>query len=347
MRSRVKLIGILLLFAFCQQADAYIIQGRLKNYSPKWQNKIFLAAIRSVDYFESVSSSMQINEAAIDNEGNFKLQGNNLPEDLAFYRVYLAKTGDDGAQLLAGADHNFINLLVSNNSTISINADLQMQPIYEAQIGGSQSVTEFASFYKNIYYLGKQNYYSVYTQMHLNGQKTFELIESSVLKNNDPYYTIFALAHLNWTVKYADNKDFFESAVAKLKKQLPGNSYVLELDDKRMLAAFQTSPYKAWLNMRSFEILILLVVVLVLVVIFLLWRSRSKKPVNATALIPIDSLTQKELEIAKLIADGRSNKEISGLLFIEVSTVKSHVGNIYQKLGVTGRRELATKLNPS
>src|SRR4051812_9685329 len=52
-------------------------------------------------------------------------------------------------------------------------------------------------------------------------------------------------------------------------------------------------------------------------------------------------LTPRELEILSLIEDGRSNKEIAYLLFIEVSTVKNHVHCILEKLHVSRRTEAA------
>ena len=48
-------------------------------------------------------------------------------------------------------------------------------------------------------------------------------------------------------------------------------------------------------------------------------------------------LTGRELEVAALIADGRSNKEISSLLTISEATVKKHVGSILVKLGLEDR----------
>jgi NarL family two-component system response regulator LiaR len=48
-------------------------------------------------------------------------------------------------------------------------------------------------------------------------------------------------------------------------------------------------------------------------------------------------LTGRELEVASLIADGRSNKEISTSLEISEATVKKHVGSILVKLGLEDR----------
>jgi DNA-binding NarL/FixJ family response regulator len=50
-----------------------------------------------------------------------------------------------------------------------------------------------------------------------------------------------------------------------------------------------------------------------------------------------EKLTGRELEVAALIADGRSNKEISSLLKISEATVKKHVGAILVKLGLEDR----------
>ena len=51
------------------------------------------------------------------------------------------------------------------------------------------------------------------------------------------------------------------------------------------------------------------------------------------------SLTNKEISILQLIAEGKSNKEIASLNFVEVSTIKTHINNIYGKLGLRNRRE--------
>ncbi|MGH9101467.1 MAG: response regulator [Acidimicrobiales bacterium] len=45
-------------------------------------------------------------------------------------------------------------------------------------------------------------------------------------------------------------------------------------------------------------------------------------------------LSDRELEVLRLIADGRSNAEIAGHLFISEKTVKSHVSNVFAKLHV-------------
>ena len=50
-------------------------------------------------------------------------------------------------------------------------------------------------------------------------------------------------------------------------------------------------------------------------------------------------LTPRELSTLRLIADGRSNKEIANELEISERTVKTHLGHLFAKLGVTSRTE--------
>lgn len=55
-------------------------------------------------------------------------------------------------------------------------------------------------------------------------------------------------------------------------------------------------------------------------------------------------LTARELEVLKLIGEGRTNQQIAENLVIEVGTVKNHVHNILDKLNVSSRREAAAYL---
>ena len=55
-------------------------------------------------------------------------------------------------------------------------------------------------------------------------------------------------------------------------------------------------------------------------------------------------LTPGELDTALQAAAGRSNKQIAGDLHLSVRTVESHLQRAYEKLGISGRHELADAL---
>ena len=54
-----------------------------------------------------------------------------------------------------------------------------------------------------------------------------------------------------------------------------------------------------------------------------------------------ETLTERETEVLRQLARGKSNKEIATSLFISETTVKTHVKNIMQKLGVPSRTQAA------
>ncbi|MFO7274872.1 MAG: response regulator transcription factor [Bacillota bacterium] len=56
-----------------------------------------------------------------------------------------------------------------------------------------------------------------------------------------------------------------------------------------------------------------------------------------------EGLTERETEILRLIASGAANKEIAAALFISENTVKTHISNLFQKLGARDRTEAVTK----
>ncbi len=58
----------------------------------------------------------------------------------------------------------------------------------------------------------------------------------------------------------------------------------------------------------------------------------------------IEGLSETELRVARLVAEGRSNKEVAAELFVSVRAVESNLSKVYAKLGIESRTELARRL---
>ena len=78
-----------------------------------------------------------------------------------------------------------------------------------------------------------------------------------------------------------------------------------------------------------------------------LWRARPPAAIHApTSVAELGRpgaypLTRKEVEVAILVAQGKTNKEIASRLFNSERTIDNHVQHIYNKLTIDSRAELA------
>ena len=69
-----------------------------------------------------------------------------------------------------------------------------------------------------------------------------------------------------------------------------------------------------------------------------------KRAVSLSSPFSLENLTTREHQVAKLIVNGLTNKEIADILAIAERTVKFHVSNILQKCNVENRRDLLVRL---
>src|SRR5678815_1897259 len=74
-----------------------------------------------------------------------------------------------------------------------------------------------------------------------------------------------------------------------------------------------------------------------------IYVQRNENFVLDTSLVAQLELSKRELEILNLLARGYSNQEIATKLFVSVSTVKTHIQNLFEKLDVKRRIQAVEK----
>jgi DNA-binding NarL/FixJ family response regulator len=81
------------------------------------------------------------------------------------------------------------------------------------------------------------------------------------------------------------------------------------------------------------------------------WAERARQELTATGetvrsrpgATPIERLTPQEYQVARAVARGATNRQAASALFLSAKTVEFHLGNVYRKLGVRSRTELAVR----
>ncbi|MBU3114379.1 response regulator transcription factor [Clostridium lacusfryxellense] len=71
------------------------------------------------------------------------------------------------------------------------------------------------------------------------------------------------------------------------------------------------------------------------------YDSEKRIKDNESKLLNLLGLTEKEIEIAKMLAQGFTNKQIASSLYISGGTVKNYVSNLYSKIGISDRTSAA------
>jgi len=129
----------------------------------------------------------------------------------------------------------------------------------------------------------------------------------------------------------AENQAYYLELLEKLKdSDIPASAYLF-LEEKlayiNQEAVTEKLKWSRWLNMGLIAFVALLG--------YILFRQKNQQN---KSILP--ELSKQETMVRNLILQGKSNKEIATELYISLSTVKSHITNIYNKLNVANRREL-------
>ena len=330
-------------------AAQYRIEGKV-NIGPEWQPKIYLAAVKKLSAYYKTSPDMIVNTAPVDSNGVFTLEGDNLPSERQFYRIYLMKkqnTDYDACLYFDGDDHNFVHVILENGGQLSLAAshtsiapfgDYSVQGDPENHLMRSLAKIVFPSFY---FYRIKFS-----TELKFSENKLHTDLINFADTCTNPLVALAAINHVDFDEYFDRNESFYRAFGDRLKSEIPNSFYTKNYLLKVAYYANEESNNRSGWATGFTQGLFL--GVMLLWVGYLIQRQKrakekaSKSSDNSTVDI---SLTTKEKEILALIRDGKTNKEIANGLFVEVSTVKTHINKIYSKIGATNRNEAQSIAN--
>ncbi len=111
-----------------------------------------------------------------------------------------------------------------------------------------------------------------------------------------------------------------------------------------LLIALEVTQYNALIRELQIELVGLIIgcVFMGFGIWFGVWFFNGKK--ETTHYSPEElGLSKRETEVLALLAEGYSNQEIADRLFVSLNTAKTHISNIYSKLGVSRRTQAVEK----
>lgn len=339
---------IILFFLFINQSgfSQYSISGYL---STKEKNKTVYLSLLKYNEEIAIYPEQVLTSTKTDSTGYFEITGKLLPNENKLYRIHSnLKENSEGFDFIEeGKDKNYHNFIFSNIDSIYFPRGENTWFNHPQNTNVAEKQWRMSTDYELS--LLKEHSQSQNTDALIQAEKNllneFKIFCSDSLSH--PLVKLLAYSHLKRNVSslsldFKSNPDFYYDISKELNKSYSGNSYYLQYQEEiaKLSSSLTEQKYIFHKNLNYFLGAVILILFVSLLYLFQKLKNKKKQETN----LEFSTLTIQEEKIAKLIFEGKSNKEIAAILFISLSTVKSHIGNINSKLNITNRRQLVGKL---
>lgn len=328
MRGRLKFWFLCMLYmVFAHSSANNANEGSISGtvlLDETWNKTVYLSLIETIENKYAVSNEMIIASSPIDSAGNFTLSLAQLPDNWTFLRLHVVKNKVTPASLIIGSkDENHYFIIANRSSQIVLENTLDVPIFGTTTLSGAPYMQTFNYINKLVVYSNSIDYESSGIEKEFIDRVVAEKLKAIADTCTNPLVSLYALYQYEFKEDFKKNPNFYNIYLAQRVNE--NNSYFNSF--KRYFPAKKTSPW--------FYILFFFIAgIIVFILIFLLGKKERM----------LKTLSIQERKIFHLLREGSSNQEIASKCHIEVSTVKSHVGNIYIKLKVKSRKE-AINLN--
>ena len=348
--SLKKLFYIIFPLFIASSSSALEIKGTI-DLSEQWQPKVFLALLNTPEDIFVASPDFIIAETFINPDGSFVINTQSVPEDERFYRLYLVQGDNASVEFSATQNKNYFHLLLSRQSEIELTANTQNNSLEVVELRGSDASNAILDFDEKFQKQSRELSGELpKAKSTFLSQELESFIHTLVANSKNLYVGLYALYHIeDKETDFLRNSNFYFNFQKRLEEELSVTPYTEAYSDLlNELIGFREfvcempgvqPKWKDWLMIV--EALVILFLIVFLIGLYRrLSKIRDQENDPANNLKPLfDGLTSKQQEILGLLAAGKTNKEIAQQLFVELSTVKTHINNIYRQLNVSTRKD--------
>jgi len=346
MKLKLSLI-LFIIFSLSVKAQ-YSFSGQMENN--RWENNVYLSFIEDYRKLSGVFSEQIISKHQCDSLGYFNFSGNQLDIENRIYRIHVDNCNDDEQTLNHFEGHcedsREILFIAKNSDSIQFpfTFDNQMFCEVESKNVKANAFVRIDSLKDEMKFAYSE--FNSETSKKLNNKKWFKSLQDFGKQLNEPLAELSIYAFLsergnNFHSYYLNDlktNTYYDDLLSRLISQYPNspytNQYEIELTSDKYSIQSNDEKSNQWI------IYLIAIIGLISIAfnmfIFSKWykqKKHSKSNLKA-------SLTKQEQNILQLLLEDKSNKDIAEALFVSVSTVKTHVNNVYKKLNVQTRKEV-------
>ncbi|MCK8480782.1 helix-turn-helix domain-containing protein [Psychroserpens algicola] len=328
-------------------------KGHIDN--ERWQNEVYLSVIEDYRTLEGINDEQIISKTTTNSEGFFQFVGNQLEPEQKIYKLHVdnCTSYNQGSNHFEGHCEDSKDILFIAKSTDTITFPLSFDAQMFCDIISNNPKT--AAFIKIDSLKEEMKFafseFRSQANRQLNNKKWFKKLQDYGENLNEPLAELYIYTFLsdrshqfhNYYLKDLEDNSYYDELLERLQSNYPNSSYAKQYEaeltsDKFIVSSTDKHKDEFWIYM----LILLTLVSLLLNLWFLFSAMKRKKKKHSNA---IEQLTKQEQNVLDLLLTDNTNKAIAETLFVSVSTVKTHVNNIYKKLNVNSRDELKSLFN--
>ena len=350
---KVKSIFIIAIFFSLSVKAQYNFSGHVD--SEKWQNNVYLSLIEDYRKLSGVFPEQILSKHKLDSLVQFHFSGNQLDLENRIYRIHVDNCNDSEQSLnhFEGQcnDSKEVLFIANNKDTIDFPFTFDSQMFCKV-MSDNEKANAFIRI-DSVKELMKYAYgeFRSEASRKLNNKKWFKTLQDFGVSLNEPLAELYIYAFLsdrsnNFHDYYLEDlkaNSYYDNLLNRLTTYYPNSPYT-----KQYLNELESDRYSIHANKESpsqwfYYGIIFICGISVILNIVLLSKIYGKKR-NSKADLR-SSLTKQEQNILQLLLEDKSNKDIAEALFVSLSTVKTHINNVYKKLNVQTRDEAKNLFN--
>ena len=350
---KVKSVFIIIIFFSLSVKAQYNFTGHVD--SEKWQNNVYLSLIEDYRKLSGVFPEQILSKHKLDSLGQFHFSGNQLDLENRIYRIHVDNCNDSEQSLnhFEGQcnDSKEVLFIANNKDTIDFPFTFDSQMFCKV-MSDNEKANAFIRI-DSVKELMKYAYgeFRSEASRKLNNKKWFKTLQDFGVSLNEPLAELYIYAFLsdrsnNFHDYYLEDlkaNSYYDNLLNRLTTYYPNSPYT-----KQYLNELESDRYSIHANKESpsqwfYYSIIFICGISIILNIVLLSKIFGKKR-NSKADLR-STLTKQEQNILQLLLEDKSNKDIAETLFVSLSTVKTHINNVYKKLNVQTRDEAKNLFN--
>ncbi|WP_052467110.1 helix-turn-helix domain-containing protein [Psychroserpens damuponensis] len=323
-------------------------QGHIDN--ERWQNEVYLSVIEDYRTIDGINDEQIITKVESDNSGFFKFDQNQLDVQQKIYKLHV----DNCLSINQSTNHfdghctDYKDILFiakrTDSITFPLSFDAQMFCDIKSNNPKTSAFIQIDSLKEEMKFAYSE--FRSKANRDLNNKKWFKNLQDFGKNMDEPLAELYIYAFLsdrgnqfhNYYLEDLKTNSYYDELLQRLKSKYPNSSYAQQYEaeltsDKFIVFSSKDSSRFNWSYLWAG--LLIASTLLNLWLLISAKRKTSKQQNEAK-----EQLTKQEQNVLNLILDDNTNKDIAEALFVSVSTVKTHVNNVYKKLNVNSRDEL-------